>query len=306
MKHRRLGNTALEVSVVGIGTWQFGGEWGPPPSQPTVDRILGRARELGINFIDTAECYGDHLSESMIGNAVAHARDAWIIATKFGHRFLGNYSRQQMWSPEQVRTQLEDSLRALKTDHIDVYQFHSGTDAEFDNHELWAMLAEQVRAGKIRHLGVSIGSYETHADQVARASAVGAEVIQVVYNRLERGAEERIFPVCQERGLGVLARVPLASGYLSGKYRPGSHFSDAGDVRSLHDRDTVQARLTQVQEIQSREVPPGVPMSTWALVWCLRHPAVTCVIPGCKDADQVADNARAADLLAEPHPQSAD
>src|SRR5690606_2051023 len=120
----------LEVSVVGVGTWQFSGEWGPPPAQETVDRLLGSARELGINFIDTAECYGDHLSESLIGNALAGSRASWIIATKFGHRFLDRFEpREQLWRAEQVRAQLEDSLRALKTDYIDLYQFHSGTDA---------------------------------------------------------------------------------------------------------------------------------------------------------------------------------
>jgi aryl-alcohol dehydrogenase-like predicted oxidoreductase len=152
MKYRRLGNTGLRVSVVGVGTWQFGGEWGKQFSQPEADRILGRARELGINLIDTAECYGDHLSESLVGQAIQHKRDEWVLATKFGHRFIGYLEREDLWSPEEVRRQLEDSLQALRTEFVDLYQFHSGSDEAFDNDALWTMLGKQKEAGKIRHL----------------------------------------------------------------------------------------------------------------------------------------------------------
>ena len=112
MKYRRLGKTGLEVSVVGIGTWQFGGEWGKDFSQDEADRILGRAAELGINLVDTAECYGDHLSEEFVGEAIRRDRDRWIVATKFGHAYDGHLQRQQLWSPEAVRKQLDRSLWA--------------------------------------------------------------------------------------------------------------------------------------------------------------------------------------------------
>ena len=133
MKYRRLGRTGLQVSVVGVGTWQFGGEWGKQFSQAEVDRILDRAGELGINLIDTAECYGDHLSERLIGQSLRGQRDRWIVATKFGHRFTGHLEREQIWTADGVRRQLEESLQALQVDTIDLYQFHSGTDADFDN-----------------------------------------------------------------------------------------------------------------------------------------------------------------------------
>lgn len=156
MKYRKLGKTDLTVSVVGIGTWQFGGEWGPPPTQDHVDMMFRRGKELGINLIDTAECYGDHLSESLVGNAVKGDRQDWIIASKFGHKFNSNYERDQLWTADDVRKQLEDSLRALQTDYIDIYQFHSGGNDVFDNDDLWQMLNDQVQAGKVRHLGISI------------------------------------------------------------------------------------------------------------------------------------------------------
>ena len=306
MKYRRLGRTGLRVSVVGVGTWQFGGEWGRPFTPQEVDRILARARELGINLIDTAECYGDHLSESLIGGAIRHNRPDWIIATKFGHRFRGNFQRDECWSPQEVREQLEASLRALGTDYVDIYQFHSGSDEAFDQDALWEMLNQQVRAGKIRHLGVSISSQRENLHQVQQAAQVGASVIQLVYNRLERLPEARVLPACQEQDLGVLARVPLASGLLSGKYRPGTRFTDENDVRSLRDQQRIEEQLRQVQEIERTEVPPGVPMAAWALAWCLQHPAVTCVIPGCKTVEQVEANASAADLdmVRADHPQA--
>src|SRR5213596_566186 len=136
MKYRRLGNTNLKVSVIGIGTWQFGGEWGKEFTQGEAFRMLSRAAELGLNLIDTAECYGDHLSESLIGRAIHRERDKWILATKFGHKFHGNLNRTDERTATHVRQQLEDSLKALKTDYIDLYQFHSVTDLEFENEEL--------------------------------------------------------------------------------------------------------------------------------------------------------------------------
>jgi aryl-alcohol dehydrogenase-like predicted oxidoreductase len=305
LKYRRLGKTNLRVSVVGIGTWQFGGEWGKAFSQDEVDRMLGRAKELGINLIDTAECYGDHLSESFVGKAIERDRQAWIVATKFGHKFADKFERDQLWSPDDVRAQLEDSLRALRTDYIDLYQFHSGTDAAFDQGALWQMLRDQVQAGKIRQLGLSIGS-NTNLYQTSRAAEVGASTIQVVYNRLDRRPEARVFPSCVEQNLGVLARVPLASGFLSGKYKPGTEFTDQSDVRSRREQAQTDERLRLVQEIQRSEVPANVAMAPWALAWCLQHPAVTCVIPGCKTVDQVVSNASAGemDLVRDDHPQA--
>lgn len=305
MKYRRLGTTGLTVSVVGVGTWQFGGEWGSPPSQREVDRMFSRAKELGINLIDTAECYGDHLSESFVGRAIASDRQHWIVATKFGHKFHQNFERDEEWTPQQVLQQLEASLKALGTDYIDLYQFHSGTDTVFDQDALWQMLNDQVQAGKIRHLGISIGSND-NLHQTQQATRVGAGAIQVVYNRLDRTPEQRVFPECQLQGLGVLARVPLASGYLSGKYRPGTEFVAQDDVRSRHNKEEVQARLQMVEEIKQREVPAGVHMAAWAIAWCLQHPAVTCVIPGCKSVEQVEANASAAELalVSDDHPQA--
>jgi aryl-alcohol dehydrogenase-like predicted oxidoreductase len=303
MKYRKLGKTGLRVSVVGVGTWQFGGEWGRTYEQQEVNAILGTAKELGINLIDTAECYGDHLSESLIGEYIQGSRKDWILATKFGHHFHRPFERTDVFGAKDVVKQLELSLQALKTDYIDLYQFHSGPNSSFDQEELWSTLQDQVKAGKVRHLGISIGSNE-NIHQTSLASDVKAEAIQVVYNRLERQPEKEVFPSCVEQNLGVLARVPLASGFLSGKYKPGTKFA-ANDVRSRWDSAKLDAYANEVEVIERDEVPQGTDMAAWALAWCLKHPAVTSVIPGCKDPAQVRANAAAVDQVDFGHPQEA-
>jgi myo-inositol catabolism protein IolS len=308
MRYRQLGKTGLTVSVVGIGTFQFGGAWGKQFAQPEVDAILQAGREIGINLIDTAECYGDHLAEKLIGKAIKADRQRWVVATKFGHRRPSLTQRLNLWSVGDVRVQLEDSLRSLQTDYIDLYQFHSGTNDVFDNDALWSMLEKQVQAGKIRSLGISVSTsnQDFQRYQTDRADSVGAGAIQVRYNRLVREAEQIILPSCRQQGLGVLARVPLESGFLTGKYQSGVKF-DAADVRSKkYDADTLEKFLEKVARIRKEEVPTEVPMASWALAWCLKHPAVTCVIPGCKTPEHILQNAAAADLdmVTSDHPLS--
>ena len=296
MRYRELGNTGLKVSVIGVGTWQFGGEWGRSYSQGEVDAILDKAAELGVNLIDTAECYGDHLSERLVGDYLArHDRSRWVVATKFGHHFRKFMDRADDFSAAGVRNQLEASLRSLRMESIDLYQFHSGPDAVFENEELWAMLASQKGAGKARHLGISILGKGSQL-QAREARRVGAEVLQVIYNRLDQRPEHIYFPQAQRDHLGILARVPLASGLLTGKYTPGATFQ-ANDVRAVFDAGKLRNDLAEVQRLGRTEVPAGVPMAQWALAWCLKNPAVSAAIPGCKDPAQAAANAAAAELL---------
>ncbi|MBN2316442.1 MAG: aldo/keto reductase [Sedimentisphaerales bacterium] len=305
MKYRRLGKTDLRVSVIGIGTWQLGGEWGKIFEQTEVDAMLAKAAELGVNLIDTAECYGDHLSEQLIGRAIEGRRDDWIIATKFGHGFKDSFERDMLFEPEHVREQLEKSLKALRTDYVDLYQFHSGTDEMFDTPGLWDMLQELMDTGKVRHLGISISKTHGSLYQVDQASEIDAEAIQVVYNRIHRTPEGPIFDSCLRQDLGVLARVPLASGFLSGKYDKDAMFAET-DVRSVWQSEDEKRQVVEDVKKLKSEVPDNVPMAQWALAWCLLHPAVTCVIPGCKTIEQVESNAQAANLemVQKDHPQA--
>jgi myo-inositol catabolism protein IolS len=313
MKYRRLGKTGLRVSVVGIGTWQLSGEWGQAFTQQEVDRLLGRAGESGVNLVDTAECYGDHLAEELIGAAIRQ-RNEWVIATKFGHQFHPEAMGQEQWSPVSVRSdhwkprevigQLEASLRALGTDHVDLYQAHSASDAVIDHDGLWEALHRQVAKGTVRHLGLSLSGGDLH--QAGRAGQVGAGVIQVGYNRLDRTAEEGLFQACLDQDLGVMVREPLANGYLSGKYRPGAGITGSSDWRSAGDPVEAQRRLELVEQIRRTEVPQGMAMAQWAIGWCLRHPAVSCVVAGARSVEQVQSNAAAVDLelVREDHPQA--
>lgn len=295
MKYRILGKTGIEVSVVGVGTWQYGGEWGKDFSQNEVDLILNTAFDAGINLIDTAECYGDHLSESLIGSSIQHNRNKWIVATKFGHKYHGFMNRTRHFKPEEVIKQLDESLKALKTDYIDLYQMHSAKDNEFTAEGLWETLEKEKAKGKIRHLGISI-SPNTNILQVSKAAEAGAESIQAVYNMLDREAEKEVLPQCRKDNLGVLARVPLASGLLSGKYKPGYKFTGE-NVRAVNAEKDTEKRLIEADRIAREEKPEGYTLAEWALSWCLKNKTVTAVIPGCKKPDQVLSNAKAAELV---------
>jgi aryl-alcohol dehydrogenase-like predicted oxidoreductase len=305
MKYRRLGKSGLEVSVVGIGTYQFGGEWGKDFTQREVDAILGAAADCGINLIDTAECYGDHLAEQMVGDYLRHNRTRWIVATKFGHRFHDFQNRSRHWRPEEVRRQIDDSLRALRTDYIDILQYHSPTNVELLTSGLSELLELELQAGKIRHIGISLKTdlcLNSDTFQVQGASRLNVQVMQILYNRLQRSAENEILPLCRELDLGVITRVPLASGLLSGKYEFGSRFPE-NDVRAYRKREELEEMLWEMEQIRREELPEQMFLSSWALAWCLRHPAVSCAIPGCKSVQQVLQNAHGAELLEEGHPQ---
>jgi aryl-alcohol dehydrogenase-like predicted oxidoreductase len=262
-----------------------------------VDAILDAAADCGINLIDTAECYGpDHLSEKFVGDYLSRRdRSRWIVATKFGHHFKSFMNRDDDFSMDGARAQLEASLKALRVGTIDLYQFHSGSDTLFQNDKLWTFLAEQKRAGKIRHLGVSILQKGSEL-QAREAAKFGVEALQVYYNCLDQRPEQMYFPHAAKDGLGILARVPLASGLLTGKYKPGATFP-GNDVRSAIDAEKMKRDLAEVERLQREEVPAGMPIANWAMAWCLKNPVVTALIPGSKSPEQVKANASAADLV---------
>lgn len=306
MKYRTLGKTGLKVSVVGLGTWQFGGQWGKQFEQAEVDRIIAAAGEHGVNFIDTAECYGaNHLSETMIGKAIKGQRSRWVVATKFGHKPGGLEPKEVYYSAAEVEKQLAESLHALQTDYIDVYQFHSGDNACFDDEELWQMLHRQVARGKIRHLGISIGD-NTNMHQTRGAQSTHCATLQLIYNRLNQRADTEVLAEAQRQNLGVIVRTPLASGFLSGKYQAGSRWPE-GDVRHPRNPDVIDRELTEALNIAADECPQEVPMAAWAIAWALRHPAISCAIPGCKSVEQLEINCLAAEqqaLVSSSHPMA--
>ena len=295
MRYRKLGKTDLKVSVVGMGTFQFGGEWGKSFAQHEVGEIIAAAASCGVNFIDTAECYGDHLSEKFVGKALKTCREKWIIATKFGHRFNGHMDRTPCWSAKDVVNQLEDSLRALQTDYIDLYQFHSGDNEDFDSDGVWETLNRQIELGKIRYLGVSIQhSLVVGSDlyQLKQLKKWNIDAIQIVYNMLNRDVEREILPFCKQNNIGVLARIPLARGYLSGKYSVDSKFSQ-DDLREGESVEEKLEMLKAVERLKKEEVPEGMNMAQYAMSWILRNDVVSACIPGCKNIEQARQNALA-------------
>ena len=290
MQYRRLGKTELMPSAIGIGTWQLCGAWGQKYTQSEVNSLFARAKDLGINFFDTAECYGHHVSETLAGQAIKDQRENWIIATKFGHNHKNDLDGDSNYQPDQVLIQLEESLKALNTDYIDIYQLHSGTRQQFENDELWTMLDKQVQAGKVRFLGNSIGN-PNMLFQVQKSQDYGISVIQTIYNAVKRKAEETVFPTAKQQDLGVIARVPLASGFLTGKYQPGHVFSD-NDVRSNRPQEGRDNEIQLALDIL-KDKPENMPAATWANQWCLQNPQVSSVIPGIKNIEQLELNAAA-------------
>lgn len=300
---RRLGNTDLRVSVVGLGTYQLGGDWGQTFGPREAEAIITAAHGSGVNFIDTAKCYGhDHLAETLIGKAIpASQRDDWIIATKFGHRRPADNGAVEAWSAKEVARQLDGSLRALRMDQIDLYQFHSGDDAAFDNDDLSTVLDKAVRDGKVRYLGLSLRAGAVDAgdlSQVSQARARGISVLQIAYNRLFPKAAEAALPMAQRFGLAVIGRIPLARGYLSGGYSAATRFPDA-DLRSADTASSVQDLLARVDEAR-QEAPAGADLAQWAIAWALAHPALSCVVVGTKNPEQIRHSACASALIAEP------
>jgi len=185
-----------------------------------------------------------------------------MVATKFGHAYAGSPQKTEAWSADQVRRQLEDSLRALQTDHIDLYLFHSGSNEAFQNETLWTMLHEQVRAGKIRWLGLSLAAnlmLKNDLQQLHVAPRVNVSAVQVVYNRLQTKAEEQVLPLCQKQQLGVLARVPLAKGFLAGTTGP-ARLSPKTTLARLTARNSTTSNWSWSKKSGARNCRPG---RTW-------------------------------------------
>lgn len=305
MKYRRLGKTNLEVSAIGLGTWQYCGDWGKEFTTEEVKGILDRAHELGFNLIDSAAGYGpNHLSECMIGEAIEGSRDNWVLSTKFGRYRTGKTEESVVcdFSAEAVKGQLEDSLRAFRTDYIDVYLMHSAPTDKIDNDELWTMLDKAKQEGKIKNYGLSLTAVKTEL-HCKMADQFGCSVVEMIYNGIDDAPGlDGTLDFCSKADLGVLARVPLAQGYLSGKYQPGAKF-DKSDVRSYYySEEVTQARIAKALDLIGNSFPADVKPAHWAMAWSVSHPAVAACIPGFKSIAQLEDGAQAANYIMTNHP----
>jgi aryl-alcohol dehydrogenase-like predicted oxidoreductase len=295
MEFRDYGHTGWKVSVIGTGTWAMGSLWGAVKEADSF-AALNRALDLGVNFFDTADVYG---SEHLLGKLRNSRREPFYIATKMGMQVNpdpGGYTRRNLTAF------VENSLRQLQVDTIDLIQLHCPPITVY-NADTFSILDNLVAQGKIRYYGVSV---ERIAEAIKAIEFPGVQSVQMIFNIFRQRPIRDFFPQARQRKVGIIARVPLASGLLSGKMTPATTFSrddhrsfnrqgaafDKGETFSGVDYET---GLQAVEELRPL-VPPGATMAQMALRWILMFPEVTCAIPGAKRPAQVEDNVHAADL----------
>jgi aryl-alcohol dehydrogenase-like predicted oxidoreductase len=301
MDYRPLGRTGWNISSISFGAWAIGGDaWGKTDDAESM-RSLHRAVDLGVNFIDTADVYGDGHSERLVGRLLRERKEELIVATKAGRRLRPHVA--EGFTRTNLTAFVERSLANLGVDALDLLQLHCPPPDVYDMPEVFSILDDLVRDGKVRYYGVSVERVE----EALRASRYpNVQSIQIIFNMFRLKPAEELFPVAREKRIGILARVPLASGLLSGKLRRDSTFAatdhrnynrrgesfDVGETFSGVDYET---GLEAVEELRAL-VPPGATMAQLALRWILMFPEVSAAIPGAKDARQTEDNVRAASL----------
>ena len=300
MNYRPLGRTGWKVSEISFGAWAIGGEWGHVSDQDAM-AALHKAVDSGINFIDTADVYGSGRSERLVAQLRKSRKQEIIVATKAGRRLpeqtIEGYSRENLshW--------VEDSLRNLATDTIDLLQLHCPPTGLYHRPKVFGMLDDLVKAGKIRYYGVSVEKIE---EALKATEYPNVQTVQIIFNCFRQRPAEEFFPKAKEKKVGILARVPLASGLLTGKFTRASSFpkddhrnynrhGEAFDVGETFSGVDYAVGLEAVEQIR-KLLPAGVSMSQFALHWILMFDAVSCAIPGGKRPEQVEDNCRASGL----------
>lgn len=302
MEYRELGRTGWKVSTVSFGAWAIGGTWGALDDAAAM-AALHRALDLGVNFFDTADVYGDGHSERLLARLRRERREPFHVATKAGRRLNPHAAQGYL----DLGAFVDRSLKNLEAEAIDLLQLHCPPTQVFYMPEVFDALDRMVRAGKLRHYGVSVERVE---EAIKAMDFPGVQSVQIIYNVFRQRAAEVFLPLAAQRRVGVLARLPLSSGMLTGKLTPQSQFA-SDDHRQFNregagfDRGETFSGLDYATGLQAVDalrplVPPGQTMAQMALRWILMNPAVTCAIPGAKRADQVADNVAAADLPALP------
>ncbi len=300
MLYRELGRTGIRVSAIGFGGWPIGGVteasgtpfgWGQTSDDESLAAIR-RARELGITLFDTADSYGFGRSESLLGIVLSRYRQEAVIATKVGVVRTASGALRKDFSRHHIFLAVDGSLKRLRSDYIDLYQVHNPTLEELRREEIQDAMERLQDAGKIRFWGVSVSTPEEGLEIVQRG---WAHVLQVLYNVLNQAPAQTLFPKAKEKGYGIIARVPLASGLLTGKFRIDSVFP-ADDIRQnfLTPR-RLQEALERVDEVKSIIGGATRSLAEGALCFVLANPDVASTIPGARNARQVEINASAAD-----------
>lgn len=303
MEYRVLGRTGLTVSAIGFGAWAIGGSWGAVDDDESL-RALHAAIDAGVNFIDTADVYGDGRSERLIARLKSERpRDTIHVATKAGRRLPAQ--TPEGYTRENLTAWVERSLRNLAVDAIDLLQLHCPPSPVFGDPAVYGILDDLVAAGKLRHYGVSV---ERVDEALAAIRHPGVKTVQIIFNMFRLKPADEFFAAARERRVGILARVPLASGLLTGKFSIGSQFADDDHRRFNREGEAFdkgetfsgvpyEAGLAAVEELRPL-VPPGASLAQLALRWTLMFDAVTSAIPGARTPEQARSNAAAADVPA--------
>lgn len=301
MQYRELGRTGWRVSAISFGAWAIGSAWGKVDDDESM-AAMHKALDLGINLIDTADVYGDGHSERLIARLrKERPSDQFYVVTKAGRRLPKQVP--EGYSRENLNAWIDRSLKNLEMDALDLVQLHCPPTQVYYMPEVFGILDDLVAAGKIKFYGVSVEKVE---EAIKATEFPGVQSVQIIFNAFRLRPAERFFPLAQERKVGILARVPLASGMLTGKITKETTFAkddhrnfnrhgesfDVGETFSGVDYDVA---LEAVEELKAL-LPEGVSLAQFALRWILMFDAVSCAIPGAKRPSQVEDNARAADL----------
>ncbi|MGE5463700.1 MAG: aldo/keto reductase [Syntrophothermus sp.] len=300
MQYRELGRTGLKVSTVSFGAWAIGGTWGDVNDDESF-AALNKALDLGVNFFDTADVYGDGRSERLLARLRRERREPFYVATKAGRRLEPHVASG--YNKKSLTAFVERSLKNLEVESIDLLQLHCPPTEVYYMPEVFDALDGLVRSGKLRYYGVSVEKVEEALKAIEYPEV---QTVQIIYNIFRQRPAELFFREAQRREVGILARLPLSSGMLAGKMTRASSFEegdhrggnrhgewfDRGETFSGLDYDT---GLQAVEELRHL-VPANMSMAQMALRWILMEPAVTCTIPGAKRPSQVEENVRAADL----------
>jgi aryl-alcohol dehydrogenase-like predicted oxidoreductase len=300
MQYRLLGRTGFNVSTISVGCWAIGGAWGKVNDEESL-AALHRALDLGVNFFDTADVYGDGHSERLLARLRKERSEPFYVATKAGRRLSPHVAAG--YNRENLTRFVERSLGNLRTDALDLLQLHCPPSDVYYQPETFGVLDDLVREGKLRHYGVSVERVEEGLKALEYANV---KSVQVIYNIFRQRPSEHLFKECARRKVGILARVPLASGLLTGKLTRQQQFEaddhrtfnrhgeafDRGETFSGVDYDLALDAVDALRPL----VPRGVSMAQWALRWILMEEAVTCAIPGARRASQVEDNLAASEL----------
>jgi aryl-alcohol dehydrogenase-like predicted oxidoreductase len=300
MNYRALGRTGWKVSEISFGAWAIGGAWGNVDDADSL-AALHRAIDCGVNFIDTADVYGMGRSERLIAQLKRDRKDEIVVATKAGRRLPAQTA--EGYSRANLTKFIEDSLRNLSTDCLDLVQLHCPPTDVYYRPEVFGILDDLMAAGKIRYYGVSVERVE---EALKAIEYPNVQTVQIIFNCFRLRPSELFFAEAEKKKVGILARVPLASGLLSGKLTPESTFEkddhrsfnrhgEAFDVGETFSGVDYETALGAVEAIR-RLLPAGMTMAQFALRWILMFPAVSCAIPGAKRPQQAAENCAASDL----------